>query len=415
MALEPTTLPNDNADDLPQGSVVAFVQDSITETLISECLQELRPNSGQIFRGSIANAATYLSKNEAPSFLLIDVGDENNALDSLKAITEILPPHVTIMVLGTRADADFYRSVTHVLGAVEYLYRPFSRNLILRILGPIILHGRETQRVMNGASFVACIGTRDGIGASTLVTNLSYFLAETARRYSLLLDFNLRAGKMATLLDVATNGGFRSALEAPDRMDELLLERSMQSVGERLQVLSSMGDLNIFPKIGPNAVQRLMEILRPRFRFILTEVNWNDDVYISVLSQAQQYILILDPSLVSVRDTLRVIANLPRVTPASKPFVIVTNYGRPGSLSKDEITQSLGVKIDAFVPYVPADCGNAEIDGKLVITKNKAYRNAIEQIAQDALAVTINTKKTHSSLLDKLDNHLRNIFSKTKK
>ena len=414
MALQPTP-PTENPDDLAEGTVVAFVQDSATEELISECLQELRPGGTQIFRGTIANAENYLSKNEAPSFVLIDAGNENNALDSLRAIAEILPPHVTMMVLGDRTDADFYRSVTHILGAVEYLYRPFSRNLILRILGPIILHGRETRRVMDGASLVACIGVRDGIGASTLVTNLAYYLSEDARRFSLLMDLNLRSGKMATLLDVATNGGFRSALEAPDRMDNLLLERSMQQVGERLQVLSSMGDLNTAPKIGTNAIPRLMELLRPRFRFILTEVNWNNEVYSSVLAQAQHYIVIIDPSIVSVRDALRVIASLPRISPVSKPFIIVTNFGRPGSLSKDEIQQSLGVKIDVVVPYIPEDCGNAEIDGKLVVTKNKAYRQAIEKISQDALAVTVTKTQGKNSFLNKLTNELQNFWAKFKK
>jgi pilus assembly protein CpaE len=407
---------SDEADNVRQGTVLAFVQDVETEALLTECFKELRLGTMQVLRGSGEFAVSYLSKHEFPSYLIIDVGGESDALGMLRTITELLPPDVTIMVLGDRTDADFYRSVTHVFGAAEYLYRPFSRNLILRILGPIILHGRDTLRLMDGASLVACIGVRDGVGATTLTTNLAYFLAEEARRYSLLIDYDLRAGKMATLLDITTNGGFRSALEAPDRMDELLLERSMQAVGERLQVLSSTGDLNTLPKIGSNAVTRLMELVRPRFRFVLTEVKWSDDdVYTRVLGQAQQYILVMDPTIISVRDALRVKASLPRVSSVSKPFIVVNNIGRPGSLSLDEITQSLGTAPDILIPYLPAACGNAEIDGKLVITKNKEYRQAVEKLAHGALAVTLGSSLSKGRFFKKLKNNIEAFGARFKK
>lgn len=412
---QPQQQPADT-DNIKQGSVLAFVQDADTEAQLTECLKELRSGTVQVLRGSGAFAISYLGKHEFPSYLIIDVGGESDALGVLRTVTELLPPDVTIMVLGDRTDADFYRSVTHVFGAAEYLYRPFSRNLILRIFGPIILHGRDTHRLMEGASLIACIGVRDGVGATTLTTNLAYFLAEEARRYSLLIDFDLRAGKMATLLDINTNGGFRSALETPDRMDELLLERSMQAVGERLQVLSSMGDLNTLPKIGSNAVTRLMELVRPRFRFVLTEVKWSDDdVYMRVLGQAQQYILIMDPTIVSVRDALRVMASLPRVSPVSKPFIVVNNVGRPGSLSLDEITQSLGTEPDILMPYLPADCGNAEIDGKLVVTKNKVYRQTIEQLAHGALAVTLSSPLSKGGIFAQLKEKIKALGARFKK
>jgi Flp pilus assembly CpaE family ATPase len=134
-----------------------------------------------------------------------------------------------------------------------------------------------------------------------------------------------------------------------------------------------------------------------------------------VLGQAQQYILIMDPTIVSVRDALRVMASLPRVSPVSKPFIVVNNVGRPGSLSLDEITQSLGTEPDILMPYLPADCGNAEIDGKLVVTKNKVYRQTIEQLAHGALAVTLSSSLSKGGFFAQLKEKIKALGARFKK
>jgi hypothetical protein len=67
------------------------------------------------------------------------------------------------------------------------------------------------------------------------------------------------------------------------------------------------------------------------------------------------------------------------------------------------------------MPYLPADCGNAEIDGKLVITKNKAYRQVIEQLAHNALAVTLSPSLSKGGLFAQIKEKIKALGARFRK
>ena len=63
----------------------------------------------------------------------------------------------------------------------------------------------------------------------------------------MLLDADLYRGSCALLLNAKSGAGLRTALETPQRIDELFIERSAQPVTERLHVLS--GEENLLEQV----------------------------------------------------------------------------------------------------------------------------------------------------------------------
>ena len=140
------------------------------------------------------------------------------------------------------------------------------------------------------------------------------------------------------------------------------------------------------PVITPEAVNVLLPQVCSKFHFVLVKSNWYDgDVYTALLNEAQRLIFVMDPTLVSMRDTLRVVATLQKDVLLRKPFFVLNNFGRPGTLSMNEIRSSLDTKPDVVIPYLPKECGEAEITGKPLVANNAKYRTAIMQIAQSGL------------------------------
>ena len=372
------------------GRVLILVQDAEAESLFLSFVQSVCPGDGVVLRLSLEQSLDYLQKREVPSYIILDIAGAADPVACVRDVTGMIPPSVTLMIIGDREDVNFYRTITHAFGVAEYLYRPLVENLVVRFFGEIILHGQKSCDTANGGSLVLLTGVRDGVGVSTLLANLSWYVAEVVKRHTLLVDFDLQASKLGLLLNAENTPGLQAVLEAPDRMDGLLIERSTQELSDRLHLLASVGSIMARPVIAPATVSALMEHVRGQFHFIMVESSWRDgDMYAALQKEAQQLVFVLDPTLISVRDTLRAMAALPKGTLPKRPLFVLNGFGRPGTLSLAEVSSSLDMKPDIVVPYLPRECGEAEINGRPLVEQNMQYQAAIMQLARIGLSVRV--------------------------
>ena len=65
-----------------------------------------------------------------------------------------------MLVIGDRADINFYRQVTRGLGAQEYLYQPLMRDMVTRYFTPVIQHGAPSIEVVHGGRVITVTGAR---------------------------------------------------------------------------------------------------------------------------------------------------------------------------------------------------------------------------------------------------------------
>lgn len=382
-----STTPEVNESDI---RVLALVQSAETESMFIDFIHSVCPDQGEVLRLSLDQSMDYLEKNDVPPYVIVDIGGASDPLTCVRDIAGTVPPSVTLMIVGDRQDVDFYRAITHGFGIAEYLYHPLVQNLVVRFFGGIILHGQKFRSAANGGSFILMTGVRDGVGVSTILANLGWCVAEELKRHTLLVDFNLQSSKLGLLLNAENNSGLQAVLETPDRMDGLLIERSTQVLSDRLHLLAAVGPILNRPRIAPATSKALIEFVRTKFHFIMAESSWRDgDMYLALLEEAQQLIFVLDPTLISIRDTLRALAALPKGSLPTRPIYVLNNYGRPGTLSMEEVCKSLNLQPDVVIPYMPKDFGEAEINGQPLISQNVQFRNAMMLLAQTGLSVHV--------------------------
>src|SRR5580704_9034517 len=252
--------------------VIAFVRDQETETALREGLMEVVPQGFDIHRGTVRVAMAALQNMPTPRVLIVDVSGEDQPLSSLGELSEVVEPDVRVLVIGDREDLNFYRQMTHGLGVMEYLYQPLMRDMVARYFGPRIQSGTSTPEAVVGGRVVTVTGTRGGTGASTIAANLAWHFGVEARRHTVLLDADLHRGTAAMHLGAKTGPGLRTALEAPDRIDELFVERAAQQVTKRLHVLAGEEKLTESVNYTPNAAARLLDALRRRYNFVVIDV-----------------------------------------------------------------------------------------------------------------------------------------------
>jgi pilus assembly protein CpaE len=334
-----------------------------------------------------------LQRGAAPSTLVVDVSGEDQPLSALEDLAQVVEPSVTVLVVGDRQDMDFYRRITHGLGVREYLFKPLTTEMVARHFGTILTGRGDSTTVLRGGRIIAVIGTRAGVGASTIATNLAWYLGEQARRHTVLVDPNMLTGTAALMLGVQPTPALRNAMEAPGRLDELYLERAVQAAGSRLDVLASETPLDEQPNYKAGAARKLMDLLHRRYNFIVIDLPLNQSQIVQELREAaHQSIVVLDPSLPAIRDALRLLALAVGPRHVGRPLLVLNRVGAPGSLTVAQVEEALQVKPEIWIPDTGRRVREAETTGKPAVTLRGPMQDAIAEIARRSVGVHQNER-----------------------
>jgi pilus assembly protein CpaE len=331
-----------------------------------------------------------LQNMPTPRVLIVDVTGEDQPLSALGELSDVVEPDVRVLVIGDREDLNFYRQMTHGLGVLEYLYQPLMRDMVARYFGPRILNGTSSAEAAVGGRVVTVTGARGGTGASTIAANLAWHFGVEARRHTVLLDADLYRGTAAMLLGAKIGPGLRTVLEAPDRIDELFVERAAQPVSKRLHVLAGEEKLTDTVTYTQNAAARLLDALRRRYNFVVIDVPWSAlPLHRDLLMMANQRVLVMDPTLAALRDTLRLMALPNGPTQPSRAVLVLNRENLPGGLNRRQVEEGLKMPPDVIIPDLPKLVGDAASMGEAAITARGGFRGGILQLAREVAFVRL--------------------------
>lgn len=385
-----TEAPPGVAERPDRAPLVAFVASQETEAALRDGLLEAMPQGFDIRRANLRAAMAALQKMPTPRTLIVDVSGEAQPLSALGELSEVVEPDVHVLVIGDREDLNFYRQVTRGLGVLEYLYLPLMRDMVARYFGPLIASGAPSHEAILGGRVVTVTGARGGAGASTIAASLAWYYGVEAKRHTVLLDADLHRGNAALLLGAKTSPGLRTALEAPDRIDELLVERAAQEVSKRLHILAAEEHLTDPLQYTPDAATQLVAALRHRYNMVIIDVPCSPlPMHSDLLKLAHQRVLVMDPTLASVRDMLRLLA-LPNGPAQSRRGVVVLNRDPiPGGLNRRQLEEGLKMKPDIVIPNLPKVVAHAANMGEAAMAVRGGFRNGMLALAREVAFVQL--------------------------
>jgi pilus assembly protein CpaE len=386
-------LPQEQAPARPdRKDIVAFVSDAETEAVLRDGLSDAAPHGVEFHRTNIRGAIDLLGQTSTPRVLIIDVTGEGRPLTALESLSDVVEPDVHVLLIGEFNDVNFYRHATRILGVKEYLFKPITRDMVARHFGPIILNRSRRPESMQGGRVVTITGVRGGVGASTIAANLAWHLGKRANRHTVLVDADLYRGSCALLLNTKSGAGLRTALETPQRIDELFIERSSQAVTERLHVLSGEENLLDQIKYEPGAAGRLIDTLRRRYNFIVIDAPFTgSELHRDLLMLGHQRILVMEPTLVAVRDALRLLALPNGPLQVHRGLLVLNRLKRPGTLTRNQTEDALKMKVDITIPDLPKFVENAASLGTPAALNNKFHKGIIALAAQAAAAFPVDS------------------------
>jgi pilus assembly protein CpaE len=124
--------------------------------------------------------------------------------------------------------------------------------------------------------------------------------------------------------------------------------------------------------------------LRVRYNFIILDLPFLPvPSHRELLDLAHHRVVVMDPTLASVRDTLRLLA-LPRGPwQPQSPTLVLNRYGRPGSLTRKQIEDALKAKIDVVIPELSKQLQELVGSGKPLVSIRGPFLDAIIDLSRE--------------------------------
>jgi pilus assembly protein CpaE len=378
---------------LGRAAAVAFISDDATEAALRGGLVELI-GAVQIRRGGVRAACHALETEASPRVLVVDVSGTEDPLKELDALAAVCEPDTKVLVIGERTDIEFYRDVTRHLGIDEYLTKPLTRDKVSTLVGPYIAGAEPERAESRGGRVVAVCGARGGVGATTVAVNLALQMAEQTHGHIALLDLHLRGGHAAMMLGVSPGPGLRLALEDPDRVDGLFLERVAIAAGDRLRVIAAEEPFDSEPAPTRAGVKRVMELLRQRFNIIVVDMPTPPSpAEREALLPARQMLVVLGPDVGSLRDAQQVRRLATAHLGAGHTMMVLNRAAAPGALKSLLVAEGLGAKPDVIIPDLPKQLPRAANLGRPALTESAALRRALAPLTQEISGIEQRLKR----------------------
>lgn len=361
--------------------LLCFTTDAETEAALRQGLGEAATAPGAAFRrGDIQAAIGALRGMPTPVTLVVDVSGHAQPFAAIEDLAQVVEPGARVLVVGDREDLGFYRHLTRGMGILDYLYKPLTAPMVAEHFGALMGARRAPEAAARGGRLISVTGARGGVGASTIAASLAWQLANEAKRHVVALDADLHRGTLALLLGAEAGTGLRTALESPSRVDDLFLDRSAHVVSERLHVLAGEEALGQSVPANAGAAEKLLGVMRRRYNYVIADVPpWPGDFTRELLDLAHQRVIVMEPTLAGIRDTIRLMQLAPGPGQAHRPLIVVNRAGRPGALPLAKVTDALKQEPDIQIPDLPKKIEEAATLGQP--PEARGFRQAVAKLA----------------------------------
>jgi len=404
----------------------AFICDEAALDVLRPVIIEMGWQPEKCNKGGLRNAVQSLSVSASPAILMVDLSESGDPLNDINALAEVCEPGTVVVAVGQVNDVRLYRDLLSS-GIHDYLLKPLSASQLREALAgaqAVFSNPKNGDgETIKKHVATAVVGTRGGVGASTLATSLAWLFSADHKKSTALLDLDVHFGTGALALDLEPGRGLTDAIENPSRIDGLFIERAMIRANDHLAILSAEAPINSPLLTDGSAFVQLEEEFRQAFEMTVIDLPRNMLInFPHLLTEVNVVALVTEMTLASARDTIRLLSWLKTNAPAATPLIIANKIQTGANeISKADFEASIERKLNYSIPFDLKAAANAAKLGQTFADANRTAKAglAIRDIAKAIVGVgeddgvELAQAGTGSSLLGKFD--LKSLLSKKEK
>jgi pilus assembly protein CpaE len=290
----------------------AYICDDLSLDVVRSVCDDMGWAQEKANKGGLRNAVQSLSVAASPQILLVDLSESGDPINDINSLAEVCEPGTMVIAMGQVNDVRLYRDLM-MSGLHDYLLKPVSAD----VLRDAISHAQvalnaprhDDAAVDKQHVSVAVIGTRGGVGASTIASSLAWLYSERLGQLTGFLDLDVHFGTGALALDLEPGRGLSDAIDNPGRIDGLFIERAMIKGNEKLSILSAEAPIGSPILSDGSAFYQLQEEFKAAFENTVIDLPRGMLIaYPHLLNEVNMIVVVCEMSLASARDAIRLLA-----------------------------------------------------------------------------------------------------------
>ncbi len=389
----------DDGDDahalrpIPRISVQAFCETEGVAKPIERASEDRRMAKAhvKVHMGGLETAVDFYQSAPTPNLIILESKREpRDLLSSLTGLADVCDPTSKVVVVGHYNDVWLYRELKKA-GISEYVVAPVSMVDIIATIASIFVDP-EAEPLGKTLAF---IGAKGGVGSSTIAHNVAWAMSSLFQSEVVVADMDLAFGTANINFDQDPTQGIAEAVFAPERVDEVYLDRLLAQCAEHLSLLAAPSTLDRVYDFDENAFNQIVEVAQRTSPLVVLDLphSWNGWTK-STLMLADEVIVTATPELANLRNTKNIVDALEKLRPNDDPPKLIINQTgipkRP-EITVEDFAEPLDLTPLAVIPFDPQLFGNASNNGRMLGETDP--QNPIVQTVSDMAHVLTGRKE----------------------
>lgn len=374
---------------VPRISISAFCEFPDTGAALQRAASDRRLAKAHldVQLGGLQGALDHFSGQVTPNLLIIETKLQGKAaLEDIDRLADVCDPATKVVIVGRVNDVELYRELIR-RGVSEYLVAPLNPlDLIETISGLYV--DRETQPI---GRVIAFVSARGGAGSSTVAHNVGWCIADQLKIHTTIVDFDLPFGTLSLDFNEEPTQSVADALGAPERLDDVFLDRVLVKVSDRLSLFPSPTMLERGYDADPAAYEAVVDAVRQVSPCVILDLPhvWTPWVR-QIMLGADDVVIVAAPCLGSLRNGKAFMDMLKQNRPNDAPPRLVLNQvgipKRP-EIPVKEFASAIGMDPAVSLPFEPQLFGTSANNGQMLVRMHPKS-HAAEGMARLAEIVT---------------------------
>lgn len=334
---------------------MAFAADDSTHAALVSFARDLYWPEEDVVMGGVDDAVHKLTNMDTPEYLFVDLASTPSPLGELDKLSGVCDPGTQVIAIGEVNDISIFREMLDA-GIADYLLKPVDATRLKQAYENAHKRSEAPATAAGGskalADVIVVVGSRGGVGSSMVASNIAWLLGHENNKKVGLVDLDPYYGNIAMAFSLDAGRGLSEALEAPDRIDAELIERTMVKEHENLRFLGAEESMQNDVPMDSVSIETLLEKLRESFDVVVVEAPRGHMTAVKAAMRMATHILfVTDYSVAAMRDVIR-LSGLANSLAAGTKQMVIANMGSGGvsDVNAKDFETTTGLPVDAEIP-----------------------------------------------------------------
>lgn len=250
---------------------------------------------------------------------------------------------------------------------------------------PMLNAGSDGSNPILDSQKIAVVSAKGGAGTTSLLANIAWGLSQQQDSSVACADLDFVTGDLDLQFSVHANNALLEMLQFPDRLEPIIYQRSGVKVNDDLYVFTGYAsgfEQHFWPDV--TSMNKVSHFCLQQAGYLLWDIPTfclRDKVGFETLNSSDIRVVIVEPTLASIRSTNQLLTKLDKSS--TTRTLVVLNHTKPESLSlitAKDVAATLDRQLDAEIPYSPRDMCASSALGVLAINQKSRNAKALKKL-----------------------------------